>query len=159
MERPATQVVIDAGLLNQDTIDQLKRWGLLAADGKPHESISDPEAIVAKFRAVLESDETVEIRYTDLDIIRQFLTSKQSGRLYVTSPDNSKAIAIPIEFCITKMGEYVIPWSSESICDMLTDDGTYLKPHAMPKVKFCDVRELYFDGHKAFVVCTTIKKE
>jgi hypothetical protein len=76
----------------------------------------------------------------------------------VPNPDNpGKTVGIPVEYCKTRLGEIVIPWTSESINDTILDDRTYLKPVGEDRIYFADVRELFHGGHKAFMVCEPAK--
>lgn len=158
MDRSVTQAVLATGLVDSDALAQLKRWGFLNEVGTPN-SFESPEEIVETLRAAIESHEAVETRDTDLDIARQYLLHREKAKLHVPSPeDPDKTIPIAIDFCLTSSGDYVIPWRGESIEDLLMNPGTYLKPAGKPRVYFSDVRELFYDRKKAFVVCTPAEK-
>ena len=102
----------------------------------------------------VESEEAVEIRATDLDIVTQYLASRKKAKLHVPNPeDPEKTVGIQVEYCRTRLGEVVIPWTSESINDTLLDERTYLKPVGEDRIYFADVRELFYGDHKAFMVC------
>jgi hypothetical protein len=150
---------METGLVSKDSVEQLRRWGLLNNEAEVH-NFTNPEDLVGRIRQVLESPDVVEMRDTDLDVIRRYLTTREKAKLHVPSPDDKdKTVPLPVEFCKTRMGEYVIPWTSESIKDMLLDEKTYLKPVGKARVRFQDVRELFYDDHKAFVVCTPVPVE
>lgn len=158
MTRPVAQAVIDSGIIDDNALAQMKRWGFLldVEPGGPSE-ISATE-VAQNILDAVESEEAVELRSTDLDIIKAYLSSRRKARLHVPSPDEEdKTVGIPVDFCVTKMGEVVIPWTSEAIHDLLLHENTYLKPVGEERIYFADVRELFYDDHKAFVVCTPVR--
>lgn len=158
MSRAVAKAVVEAGIVDQDALAQLQRWGF-ALDLQPGaEPIVSAAEVAQRILDAVGSDEEVELRSTDLDIIKDYISSRQKARLHVPDPeDEDKTVGIPIEYCLTQMGEVIIPWTSESINDMLLDDRTYLKPTGQARIYFSDVRELFYGDHKAFVVCTPMK--
>ena len=157
MNKPVTKVIMEAGLIDDQALAQLRKWGLLTTVAEV-QNFKDPEIIVNRIREALEGDELVELRSTDLDLIRHYLNSRLKGKLHVPNPENEeKMVALPVEYCVTKMGEYVIPWTSDGIQDLLLHDKTYLKIMEGTKIRFSRVRELYYDSKKAFVVCAPME--
>lgn len=152
MDHPKSKAVLELDIADPNSISQLRMWGYLPdvpLDPPPE----DAEEAVARLREAIESHDAVEVRDTDLDIISQFLSTKQPARLYVPKPDGEGVVGIAVEYCKTQLGEIVIPWTSESITDLLVGAGAYLKPKGQPKIYFADTRDLFFGGKKAFVVC------
>jgi hypothetical protein len=150
--------MVQSGLIDEDWLKQMRGWGLLSTPEEA-EPITDPQVLVDRLREVIESREAVELRDTDLDIVRQYLAKREKGKLHVPNPEESgKTVPLPVEFCRTVLGEYVIPWTSESIRDLLTDEQTYLKVVGRPRIQFQEVRELFYDRQRAFVVCTPTEK-
>lgn len=155
MERPVTKAVLETGLVDEASLSQLRKWGLLDDKGQPSDWDGQPVAVVDCIQKALESVDMVQIRDTDLDAARAFLTSRQKGKLHLPSPeDEGKVIPVSVEFCITELGEYLLPWKSEGVQSLLADRRTYLKPVGKQRVSFDDVRELFFGDQKAFLVCT-----
>lgn len=160
MTRPVTKVVVESGIVDEDALAQLARWGFPIEVGQPREDYALSAADVARrILQAVEDEESVEVRATDLDIVTEYLKKRQRAKLHVPNPEEGgrKTIAIPVEFCFTKMGEVVIPWTSESINDTLLDPETYLKPIGGERIYFADVRELFYGDHKAFMVCVPAK--
>lgn len=152
---PATQAMLETGLVDEGALRQLRKWGLLQEDTPPVHQEMSADRVVARIQEALEGPEAVSIRDTDLDAVSKFLNDKQSGKLHLPVPeDENKTTGVPVEFYITKFGEYLLPWKSEGIQTLLTDRRTYLKQAGKPRVYFEDVRELFYGGKKAFVVCT-----
>ena len=157
MDKPVSRAVLESGLIKGDWIEQLRRWGLLTTEAEVR-PFTEPEEVAARIQQVLESSDVVEIRDTDLDIIQRYLSNREKGKLHVPSPeDEMKTVPIPVEFCRSAMGEYVIPWTTESIRDLMLDEYTYLKPKGAPRVRFQEVRELLYDAKKAFMVCSPVE--
>lgn len=151
---PATQAMLETGLVDEAFLQQLRKWGLLTEDTPPVDQGLSAERVVSRIQEALEGPEAVHIRDTDLDAVSRFLNEKQGGKLHLPVPeDDTKTTSVPIEFYITKFGEYLLPWKSEGIQTLLTDRRTYLKQANKPRVYFDDVRELFYGGKKAFVVC------
>jgi hypothetical protein len=73
--------------------------------------------------------------------------------LEVTTADFS------ITYGRTAIGDYIIPWRSESIRQEMTNGMTYLTVEDPPgalknRVFFKDTREIYYGDTKAFMVCS-----
>jgi hypothetical protein len=162
MDKPLTQAVLESGLVDSDTLTQLVRWRMLSADEVEDYAknlANTPDSIVQKIHTALDSGDAVEVRDTDPDVIAHFLQTRRKAKLHVPNPDaEGKTLGIPVEYSVNKMGEYLIPWTSEGIRDLMLDELTYIKPVGEPRVYFADVRELFYGDHKAFMVCTPAEK-
>jgi hypothetical protein len=153
MSRAAARAVVESGIVDADALAQLHRWGY-ALDLVPGtEPVASASALARKILDAVESEDAVELRSTDLDIIKEYSKASRRARLHLPGADD-KTVGLPVEYCVTKMGEIVIPWTSEDINDLLLDDRTYLKPTGESRIYFADVRELFYGDKKAFVVCT-----
>lgn len=157
MNKPVTRAVMEAGLIEESTIEQLRRWGLLNTEAE-RKNIEDPQQIVNNLREAMEGEEAVAMRATDLDLIRQYLSNSKKGRLHVPADDDGRMASLTVEYCVTKMGSYIIPWTSENIKDLLLHEKTYLKTAEGLKVRFAYINELYYDDKKAFVVCAPLER-
>lgn len=145
-----TEAVARAGLVNEDMVKELQKWGLpvglTESDFYP-----DKEAAVQAIQEAIEEPGQVEVKQTDLDCLRQYLETRSEAKLHVVS--GIEKATFPVSFGRTLMGEYIIPWRSNSIVELMTNGDTYLLDDKK-KVYFQDVRELYFGDVKAFMVCT-----
>lgn len=147
------KVLAEAGALDFAMVSELMRWGLPA--GIPSGALQDattPEEAADGIREVIESAGNVEIRNTDLDVLRRFMHARQEGRMYMKDPSTGQRGNFKVDFCLTKLGEYVFPWRGESIMDLMLGGNAYLKVDDK-RIYFMDVRELFFGDHKAFMVC------
>lgn len=160
MSKEVAKVVVEAGIVDRDAFAQLQRWGYLTDVDIGGEGVLSGAALAERILEAVTSEEEVEIRATDLDLIKDYLSTRRRARLHVPSPEKEgQTIGIPVEYSTTKLGEVVIPWTSESISDQLLNDSTYLKPAGGPRIYFADVRELFYGEHKAFMVCVPVKEK
>lgn len=153
MERTRTIAAIKTGIVPVETLEEMRRWGLpvrFIEDNTPA-ALSSPREVVDRIREALESEDLIETRDTDLDILQHYLANQRRGLLHLQGEDSSATT--PVYYCVTEFGDYVIPWRYESMKDLLLDPKSYLKDESGTRVYFRDVRELFFGGTKAFIVC------
>ena len=125
-DKPVTRAILETGLFDEAAAAQLRRWGLLTTVAE-EQNFKDPDAVVDRIRQAMEGEDLVELRDTDLDVVRTYLNDRVKGKLCVPTPeDESRIVPLKLEYCLTKMGEYVIPWMSEGIQDLLLHE----KPRA-----------------------------
>lgn len=161
--RPVAKAVIRAGLVPPDVLAQMKKWGVLDAEEVKVDQILDtPEQIVAHIQEALESKAQVEICESDLDILQRYLSKEhqQEGRLHLR--DGERRELVKVNFCLTKMGEYAIPWLDEENPQLLANGESFLRHREEGEEKskdvyFVDIRELYFGDRKAFIVCVPME--
>lgn len=164
MNKSVVQAVVDAGIVDPDAMRQLQRWlqpGLEVSLEANEDLIVSAAGIAQMILEAISDGDAVELRSTDLDIVHEYLKSSKRARLHVPNPEpgGRDTIGISVEYCLTKMGEVVIPWTSESINDTLLDPLTYLKPVGEDRIYFADVRELFYGDHKAFMVCVPARNQ
>lgn len=155
------EVMLRAGIIPEESVQEFARWS-----GNDLEKVSvEPETnlkrALADIREAIEGKEMVEIRTTDLDAIRFYGENQKPGRLYYSVPSGTtrKTTFVNVHYAKTPIGNYMIPWRSENIFDLILDEGTYLKPDGEPRVHFAHVTELFYNEHKAFMVCVPLKEE
>lgn len=155
--RPLGVAVIRAGLVPEETLIEMRRWGLPVQVVESDEVIEDPDMVVKVLQDALESGEQVRMQDTDLDIVQRWVDpdNQIEGKLIIKDTEGHKS-TVKVIFCWTVMKEVALPWKSESISELLLDAESYLRyndeagqPH---KLFFTDVRELYIGDTKAFVV-------
>lgn len=147
-----TRTVLMAGILPPEVVEQMQRWGCIPREVEVQASSTlNEEKTAEMLRMALDSDAVTELRDTDLDIVKFYLENKQRARLYL--PEGGDASYVEVFYCLTSLGEIVIPWQGENIRDLLLDNQSYLKPPGGAPVYFADVRDLYFGETKAFIVC------
>lgn len=147
-----TQAVLRAGLVNENQLAEMKRWAPPSLD--PDAVVEEPKTLEEAATLVseaLQSEGYVLMRETDLAVLKQYVETMQRSILHLV-PDESSEGDIDVTFGRTPLGEYIIPWRSESIRDMMTNGVSYLIDGGH-RVFFNDVRELFFGPEKAFMVC------
>lgn len=160
---PLAQATLKAGLVPADSLAELKRWR--APIDVPEVLPTPPETLeeaAAAISQALESEGFVMTRETDLGVFQQYLASQQVGTLCVHTDLNTAAI-FPVSYGKTQLGEYIFPYRSEDIRDMMVNGQTYLSllggsPGAHPTntthIFFKDMRDVFYGSVRAFIVCT-----
>ncbi len=157
--RPIAYAVVRTGVIPKEALAELQKWGLpvdLIAEEKVA-TIHDPEQVVHIIRDALEASDQVMLRDTDLDIIKRFLNPefRREGKLHLKYEDEKGTTKVI--FSRGSLKEYIIPYRSDSIVDMMTNGESCLKykddEGNNQTVYFSDVRELFIGDRKAFMIC------
>ena len=148
-----TAAVLGSGIVPSNAVQELKRWGAPIPESIPQYSFSDA---LDHIREAVEGYGGVELKQTDLDVLRQFPEKKMGGRLFYT--DAGKTKFTEVEFMVNSLGNYLIPWTEEDISDFMLDEGTYLKPTGQPRVYFMDVTDIYYGDRKLFMSCRPVEE-
>lgn len=156
-----TDIIIKSGIIPESMIAEMKRWGMPVEEPAAPKSI-EAEGMTLKqlctsIEEAIESEGYVLTRETDLEAIPQYLNSMQPAKLHVVLEDGSGS-DFEVQVGKNQAGEYIIPWRSDSITDLLTNGETYLKVDA-EKIFFSSARELFYGNNKAFVVCAPSTRE
>lgn len=152
MANEVAATVVEAGLIESDTLRQLQRWGAPIPTFVPNE-LPDPMLIPSLIEHAMQEEEYVLTRETDLEGIPQFLKTQRAGILHI---EDSRGLAYDIEvtFGRTLTGEYLFPWQTRGdLADALISQNSYLL-YDDTRVFFKDARDLYFGDKVAFVACT-----
>jgi len=159
--RPLGKAAIRAGLIDDDALREMQRWRMVPQlEDEDLEPVGSVEEAVQLIQDALEAEEQVRLQSTDLDVLRHYLEPKNQrrGRLVIVNHETDTRGSKNITFCITPSRGYAIPWTSETVEELMTNGFTYLsykeegdeKPR---RVYFTSVDELYFGDIKAFMVC------
>lgn len=157
--RPLVTAILKTGLVSPEALAELQRWGLpVDFTGESEvEQVQDRDRVIAIIRDALESGDQVRLQDTDLDVLRRFLDPEYQREGRLTVRDDKTRSTFKVIFCRTPMGEYVVPWKSEAVRDMIIDGEGVLRYEEDGKkheVYLTDVRDLFFGDHRAFMVCT-----
>lgn len=150
--------VVASGLISPNTLAEMRRFSPTVGDAAVAGEPVPLEDAAASLSKVVQEADYVAVRETDLDVVQMYLKSQKDGILHIemTSAEDRTRADFPISYGRTRMGEFIIPWSTPTIADAMTNGFTYLSAPVeggTEKVYFDDVRELYFDDTKAFMVC------
>jgi hypothetical protein len=163
MSTPLATALVRAGLLDVNMIAELIRWKLPV--DLPKVSLErDPVAAALAIQQAIEDHDQVEVRETDLELLKLFLKTQTIGRLHVAMMDETAEfeVAFGRTRCTESngkrvlSGDYIIPYRSESICEVMTNELTHLID-GRKKVFFSEAKDFFFGGTKAFMVCTPTK--
>jgi len=151
--RPIINAVVEAGLVPEEALNELARWGVhVTATRKPE--LDTPAAVAQHLMEAMESDDQMRVDETDLDLLQRYLDPKhqKQGRLIIKSGAQHTTCAL--SFCLTSLGEYAIPWTDAETPEVLANGESHLKWGDDKDIYFSAVREVFFGSRKAFVVCT-----
>lgn len=150
-----TNIILKAGILSPEALDELRRWRLPVGDAEPlgeYETVPTPQSISASIAEAIEGEGYVLTRETDLEAIPQYLQTMQPALVHVVMEDGEQA-EFEAQVGKTASGDWIMPWRSETITDLLTNGETFLKVKGK-RIYFSQARELFYGQQKAFVVCT-----
>lgn len=153
---PIASAVLSTGLVDPQVLAELRRWG-----GVPFEPLTEEplprsvEEVAARIRGALESEGYILVRETDLAVLDQYTGTLTQGTLHLVLDMDAQMqdADVPISYGRTPLNEYIIPWRSVGIQEVLTNGMTYLVAGEV-RVFFREVRELFFGETKAFMICT-----
>jgi hypothetical protein len=147
---PLTSAVLKAGIVSPDMLKEMQRFNPGLKQVEAAETPVDLETAANLIVAALNSEEYVLVRETDLEAVRQYLSTTQTGLLHLDT--GQQDTDLDVTYGTTKLGEYIIAWTNESIQEMMTNGLSYLEVDGK-HVYFKDVRDLFFGDQKAFMVC------
>jgi hypothetical protein len=144
--------VAQSGALDEGMLRELAKWRLpLELPATSEEIFATPEEAVEAIEEAVESRAAVEVRATDLDVLKQYLATATKGKLHIVTQVESGTF--PVTYGLTKFGDFIIPWQADSLVEYLTNGESYLQAKG-GKVYFSTVQELYFGERKVFIQCT-----
>ncbi len=155
--KPVAVAIVKSGLVDAGILQEIRRWGLPVQFVEEDAVLSDPQQMVDLIQAALEEHDHVRITETDMPLLTRFLDANNRVVGTIVMKVDGERSSIPVAFCRTLLGEYVIPWKSEGIYDLMISGDTYLRykeDGETIKAHFTDVREVFFGDTKAFMVCT-----
>lgn len=148
-----SRAVALSGALDEDMLREFGKWRLPieVPDDAPFES---PEEAITAIEEALESANQVEIRATDLDILKQFLRTQRNAKLHLVTSHESGTFDISIG--VTTLGEYIIPWRKDGLVEVLTNGESHIID-GRRRIFLSGVQDLYFGDTKVFILCTPIR--
>jgi hypothetical protein len=165
MTTPLAEAIAKAGVLDEGMVHELIKWKAPVDLPEEVPLAKDPLVAVTQIQEAIESEEQVISRHTELDMLKHFLETKKSGKLHVVTEHDSADLEASFGRVQTKkkdgpakLGDYIIPWMSESIEDVMTNGETFLLD-GRRKIYFEEVRECFFGETKVFIICTPVVKD
>jgi hypothetical protein len=153
---PIATAVLNTGLIDPAVLEEMRRWGLQIEIPESEAAPKTPEEVAARIQDALESEGYVLVRETDLTVLEQYAETARQGLLRVLFDDEEghpQDTMFPVSFGRTPLNEYIFPWTSATIADVIVNGMTHLLDGAT-EVYFKEVRELFFGDMKAFMICT-----
>ena len=171
--RPLAEAAIKAGLIDDETLAQLHRWGMVPKDVVPKDDM-DLEEIIESIKDALDSEAQVRLQTTDLDLLRLYVNPKNQLRgqliLVADSEQRGTKSVVFVSRTLRSKEQFILPWMSESITELLTNGKSYLRWNvvnpASPsgadisrRVRMVDYEDVYFGDIRMFLVCTGMEDE
>lgn len=152
-----TNVILRSGIIPPESIREFQKWGMMVPDEIPAPPTT-PEELITQIDQALQDEDLVVIRQTDLSAASLYLTSAKPAVLHLVNDVLGTQGDVVVHVARNEMKEYMLPWQSTSIEDLLINGKTYLVVDDK-KVYFSSVRELFFGTTKAFLVCQVSREE
>ncbi len=158
--KPLAIAVIRSGIISKDSLAQFAKWGMPVHVISEEDIIDDTDVLLSMIKEALDGPDQVALRDTDLDILKLWLdvNRQRKGKLIVA--DGKDKATRTIIYCLSPLGEYIIPWTSEDISFMMLNPESYLviedEEGNKSKVYFAEVREIYIGAHKSFMACMPV---
>ena len=157
------QAIARLGLIPEELLPQFYKWKLIEEVG-PVEPPATKEKLRDAIEALMVDDGMALVRETDLDIVKRYFATQKVGILSVVLGDPPQSSPVQVAYGMTLTGEYIFPWQGDDT-SLMVNGQTHLvtaQKHVSGErtfgtfqyVYFCDVKEVYFDNAKAFMVCT-----
>ncbi len=145
-------IIRQSGIVSDADLSEFKRWRTPGSEVDPSaESIDSAAELVGRIEQVLQSKGLILVQLTDLDVIPQYLRSQKMGKLHLQ--EGEIETDIDIVFGRATSGDYILPWVSQLIEELLEEGQAHLLEDGRP-VYFSSTRVLFFGETKAFVTCT-----
>ena len=151
MGQEVVKTVLQAGLVEDSTVSELRKWGAPLPQ-KPEGPEVPAEVVPLAIERAIQDSDFVQIRETDLAILPQYLHTQTTGKLHYELLDGTVGV-IDITYGKTRMGEYIIVWDGDNISEEITSGIIHLVVDGA-EIYFKDVRELFYGEYKAFIICT-----
>lgn len=150
-----------SGAVDKDMVAELQSFAApldelldIEWDTKPKTA----EEALTRIQEAIMSRDQVEIRATDLNIMRRYLENQEEGKLHLTDSKTGQKTSFKVIFAWSEMKEIILPWRSDNIEDLLIDPDSFLRTGGK-KLYFGTVQELYFGKQKTFLLCTIAEVE
>jgi hypothetical protein len=144
-------IMAQSGALDGDMLKEFQKWRLPVQLDSEAAVFDEAAEAVEAIEEALESKEAVEVRATDLNVLRQYMKTQARGRLRVKTEDEDQTFVIT--FGTTLLGGVLIPWQADSLEAFLTNGESYLLHNGI-RYFFSRVEDLFFGDRKVFILCT-----
>ena len=156
-----SEAVARSGAIDADMLRELTRWKLPGIALPEGGQFTTPEEAVEAIENAVTGEHQVEVRVTDLDVLKCYLQTRKQGKLCIVNDEKGTSGTWKVTFGVVQRPghvEYVLPWSADSIEDLLTNGRSYLLD-GNKKLYFSLVTELFFGDQKAFILCTPLRDD
>ena len=146
-----------SGLIPEDMLQQFYKWKMLTTHAAADDT-NTAQDIVETVIGILDTEGMTLIRETDLNIVRQYLSTQNIGQLVIKEGDSGEqTTVVDVSFGRTLLGEVVIPWrGGDQVLDLITNGHTYLSTVVGEHLQFTyfsNAKSAYFGDMQAFILC------
>lgn len=152
MGSEVAKVVQQAGLIDSATLNELRKWGAPVVS-TPEGPTPDPQIVPLLIERALQGQDFVQVKETDLEALKQYLQTQEVGTLKLEEL-NGNVVNVDVVFGRTPRNEYIIPWTDDSISEVLADCLVTLHEPDKGWVSLTSPRELYYGERKMFTIWT-----
>jgi hypothetical protein len=145
--------MVQSQLIPENALQELRRWRL-PLDTVEERRFETHDQLIDAIWEAKESGAQVHKRLSDLDLLERWRdpTQRQQGVLVLRN--GTEKASNKITFCYAANGDIIIPWTGDSIVDLIINRDSYLRLTIEGKprrVYFKDAEELFFGETKAFI--------
>lgn len=158
MSESIVEVMVRGGVVSADALAEFRRWKVPGVPAElpvpaPVDTLEEATAALIELRSgverVLQDRDLVLPRVTDPDLLAQYTNTRFEGTLHVET--GTEQADFQMIFGRTARGEYIIPWSSEALEDVLERGEAWIvQPE---EVHFVSTNTFSYGPDKAFIVC------
>lgn len=159
MGQSIVEVMVRGGVVPENALAEFRRWKLPGVPAElpapapvdtPEQAAEALSELRAGVEQVLGDRELVLPRVTDPDLLAQYTSTRFEGMLHVET--GTEQADFPLVFGRTARGEYIIPWSSDALEDVLERGEAWII--APEEIHFSATNVFSYGQDKAFIVCT-----
>ena len=155
-------VLLRHKLIPASVVEQCVRWGLpmpaeLSEEENEFSAVVEPtlDAVLAELYEASEEPGREFGKDTSLGAVREYLSTMELMKVHLV--EKGVEVVTPTIVGRTGVGEFLIPWKSDSITELLTNGDTYLERGDGSRVYLGAIREFYYGAQKSFL-CGTVSK-
>jgi len=150
--RELVRTVISMGLVDEDQIREMQRWGLVDRRMVLDRAPWGHDGMVDRMNMALDAV-GIQRKETELGIPAQFLRTSRRGWVHVHLNGVDVHEPIEVTYGMTRQGEYILPWVGAPGQEELLVNGRTCLDTGGKRVWMMGVRPVHFDDLQSFVVC------
>lgn len=152
--REAAKIVAQSGIVPEEVLAEFQRWGTALPEvAESGLEAGDASSLLEALPAALARENAVLIKETCVDALPQYLSTLCEGTLVLSH--EGQVARIPVTYGVLVSGEYLLPWQSETVEQLMADGQAMLLRETGDYVPILSVRSLFYGDTKSFLACKT----